>query len=255
MKCVAIIQARTNSSRLPKKILLKMYGKTILEHIVTRVKKAQNIDEVWIATTDSNDDDAVELISKKIGVQCYRGSENDVLDRYYQSALLAKADIICRITADDPFKDYQVIDQIIDEFNKGEYDYISNTIEPSYPEGIDAEVFSIQALKKAWSEAKLQSEREHVTPYIWKNPDIFKLKNIKYKEDLSSLRWTLDKPEDFVFIQQIYDYLYNPDNEEIFTMNDVLEVLKEHPELAEINKGTIRNEGYIKSLEIEGKQL
>ena len=246
MKTVGIIQVRTTSTRLPKKCLLKINKKTILEHIILRLKFCKTLDSLCVATTTNKTDDIIECISNELEICVFRGSENDVLDRFYQAAKIISADVICRVTADDPFKDPKIIDNFMREFLVNDYDYLSNTIVPSYPEGIDIEIFRFSALEKAWKDAKLQSEREHVTPYIWKNRNLFKICNKRYKKDISSFRWTLDKPEDWVFIQQIYDRLYEPDK--IFYMEDILELLEQEPDLIEINKGTVRNEGYLKSI-------
>ena len=246
MKKVAIIQARTSSTRLPNKVLLTIFGKTILEHIINRVQHAELIDDICVATTTESEDDVIEAIGQKCSVTVYRGSKNDVLDRFYQTALMTKADVICRITADDPFKDPQVLNDIMNVYLNGKYDYVSNTLEPTYPEGIDIEVFSFATLKSAWENAVLPSEREHVTPYIWKHPDMYRLFSVKYEQDLSEMRWTLDHAADWVFVQQIYDKLYH--EEKIFLMRDVLQLLKEYPFLSDVNKNFIRNEGYIKSI-------
>lgn len=249
MKHVAIIQARMGSTRLPGKTLLPLVDRTVLEHIIIRTQAADAINQVVVATTSNAEDDPIAALTDKIGVKAYRGSQDDVLDRFYQAAKVAEADVICRVTADDPFKDHKVIDQIISKFNSGKYDYVSNTIKPTYPEGIDIEVLSFKALEKAWKDAKLPSEREHVTPYIWKNSELFSLFNVEYKENLSHLRWTLDNSKDWEFVQAVYKYLYTPGS--IFLMDDILQLLQERPELAQINMGTVRNEGYLKSLSQE----
>lgn len=246
MKKVGIIQVRTTSTRLPNKCLLKIFNKSVLEHIVERLKYAKRLDSICIATTTNSTDDVIEQIGNKVNVPVYRGSEDDVLARFYYAAKSIQADIICRVTADDPLKDPHIIDLFIEQFLKGKYDYLSNTIRPTYPEGIDIEIFSFKALEKAWEEAIFPSEREHVTPYIWKNGNQFRLYNVTYSKDLSEWRWTLDKPEDWVFIQQIYDRLYS--DEKVFLMEDILKLLHEEPWLMEINKGTVRNEGYLKSI-------
>lgn len=246
MKRIAIMQARTTSTRLPGKVLLRLFGKTVAEHIITRVRAAKRIDGICVATTTNETDDAVATIAEACGASVYRGSEDDVLDRFYQAAQQERADVIIRITADDPFKDPVVIDQVIRTFEEGDFDYVSNTMHPTYPEGIDVEVFSMKALAQAWKEAFLPSEHEHVTPYIWKHPDRFHVRNVEYHEDISKMRWTLDKPEDWVFIQQVYDALYP--KKPLFLMEDILHLLQERPFLAELQSATIRNEGYLKSL-------
>ena len=246
LKRVAIIQVRTTSQRLPNKCLLHLFGKTVLEHIIRRLRYAKSIDEICVATTTNTSDDVIEEIAKNAGVHVYRGSEDDVLDRFYQAAKSVRADVICRVTADDPLKDPQVLDKIMQTYSEGRYDYVSNTMKPSYPEGIDIEIFSFKALEKAWQEGNMPSEREHVTPYIWKNPQLFQTYNVENSQDLSANRWTLDNAADWVFIQQIYDFLYRENS--IFYMDDVLKLLDEHPYLTKINNHTVRNEGYLKSL-------
>lgn len=243
---IAILQARTTSTRLPRKILLRLFGKTVLEHIITRVHAAKTVDAICVATTTNATDDVTASIARSCGANVYRGSEDDVLDRFYQAACQTQADTIIRVTADDPFKDPDVIDLIVQTFEQGGFDYVSNTMQPTYPEGIDVEVFSMAALTRAWQEVSLPSEHEHVTPYIWKHPDRFRTQNVTYMEDLSHMRWTLDKPEDWVFIQQVYDALYP--EKPIFLMNDILHLLQERPFLADLQSATVRNEGYLKSL-------
>lgn len=227
--------------------MLHLFGKTVLEHIIDRLKRVPSLDGICVATTMNVSDDAIVEIAERVGVSVYRGSELDVLDRYYQAARQEKADIICRITSDDPLKDPEVIEKVMQDFLNNDSDYASNTLNPTYPEGIDVEVFSYVALRRAWHEGQLSSEREHVTPYIWKNPKKFKLHSVEHTENLSKLRWTLDYAEDWVFIQQVYDLLY-PDKID-FSMEDVLKLLESRPYLKDINTGIERNEGYMKSLQ------
>jgi len=244
---VAIIQARMASTRLPNKTLVDISGKPLLGHIIERVKVSRTINEIVVATTTDAHDKAILDLAAKYGVKRYAGNQEDVLDRIYQAAKLTSADVIVRITADDPFKDPQVIDKIVKYFiAHPDLDYASNTIEPTYPEGLDVEVFSFIALERAWKEAILPSEREHVTPYIWKNPNLFKVANIKYKYNLSGLRWTLDYEDDLKFTREIYKRLYHG---EIFLMDDILVLLEKEPYLANINKGVAKYIGYLKSLE------
>ena len=245
-KIVAIIQARVGSTRLPRKVLERIEGRPMLWHVVERVKKAKLVDEVVIATTDREEDSAVEKIAKDCGVGFFRGSEEDVLDRYYGAAEKFGADIVVRITADCPMIDPEIIDQAIRFFLDGDYDYVSNTFPPTYPDGLDVEVFSSNALRMAWAEARKASEREHVTPYIRNHPEIFKLGNLKLEVDLSHMRWTVDRPEDLKFVREIYKKLYRENK--MFYMRDVLRLLEEKPELMEINKHIERDEGYKKSL-------
>lgn len=247
---IGIIQARMSSTRLPGKILLPMIDKTILEQIVNRVRAVEKISDVVVATTNNKMDDLVEVFCRMKGINCYRGSEDNVLERFYLCAQEYKAEVIVRITADDPLKAPEIITRAIELFEAGDYDYVSNTIDPTYPEGIDIEVFSYAALNRTYQEASLQSEKEHVTPYIYKNPDLFKMLNFKNDIDLSNLRWTVDTPEDYLFVQRVYEELYKKQSD-IFTMEDVCELLMRQPDLQELNKGHIRNESYQEAMKQE----
>jgi len=245
-KTIAIIQARTGSRRLPGKVLRLMAGKPVLEHIIDRVKGARRIQEVMVATTILKEDLGIVSLCAAKGVRVYCGSENDVLDRYYQAARLAQAERVVRITGDCPLIDPGIIDKVILDHRRSGSDYSSNVIAHTFPDGEDVEVFSFKALEKAWKEARLLSEREHVTPYIWKNPRLFTLSGIEHKDDLSAKRWTLDNPQDFKFISMIYRHLYG--RKRSFGMTDVLKLLKNHPEYEMINAAISRNEGYARSL-------
>jgi spore coat polysaccharide biosynthesis protein SpsF len=243
-----------NSTRLPGKVLLELKGKPVIHHIIQRVSASRHIGTIAVATTISPlDDPLVEYLKSNEQVDIFRGSENDVLARYYLCAKQSPCDLIVRVTADDPLKDAIVIDEAIARMLRDPgLDYCSNTLKPTYPEGLDVEVFKFSALEKAYEDAKLPSEREHVTPYIWKNPAAFKLANFEYQEDLSAWRWTLDKPADMEFITAIYDQFYRGDSR--FSFRDVIDFLKRNPALLDINSGTKRNEGYFRSLERETNQ-
>ena len=244
---MAISQARIGSTRLPKKVLKKIEGKTILEHMINRVKAAKNLDDIVVATTVKKEDLQIVKLCAKLGISVFCGSEDDVLDRYYQAARLFKAEHIVRITSDCPLIDPKIIDDVIDLYFKENTDYATNTMPETFPDGEDVEVFSFNALKIAWENAKLSSEREHITPYIRSNPDIFKIANLKYEYNLNDKRWTLDEPKDFEFIKIIYKNLYSEDS--LFGMKKILDFLKKYPEIEKINKNIKRNEGYMKSLE------
>lgn len=246
---VAIFQARMGSTRLPGKTLVDICGKPLIVRVLERVCSSNLIDRIMIATTQQKKDEVLLKLASELCVHGYAGSVDDVLDRFYQAAKMATADIIVRITPDDPFKDPEVIDEVIGYFLQHEnLDYASNTICPTYPDGLDVEVFSFYALEKAWKEAKLPSEREHVTPYIWKQPDKFNIANIENDENLSHLRWTIDYEEDLLFALEVYSRM---GDDKIFLMRDILELLEKEPELLEINKGIERNIGYKKSLDID----
>jgi len=241
-RILAIIQARMGSTRLPGKTLADIAGKPLLEHIINRVKASKTINGIVVATTNQPEDKPIYELASALGVKCYLGNSEDVLDRFYQAAKQTLADIIVRITADDPFKDPVVIDIITSYLiTNRELDYVSNTIEPTYPEGLDVEAFRFGALERAWKEAKLPSEREHVTPYIWKNQDKFRIYNIKNDIDISHFRWTIDYYEDLCFAREIYNRL---SNKGIFLMQDILEILQAESDLTRINANIERNIGY-----------
>lgn len=245
----AIIQARMGSTRLPGKVMMDLHGHPVIEHVVTRLNRSSLIDKIIIATSfDSNNQPIIDFC-KENEIDYFVGSEDDVLDRYYQTAIdnnVDDEDILIRITSDCPLIDPFVVDKIIQEHISNKNDYTTNVIECTYPDGLDCEVFNFNVLKNAWINANLSSQREHVTLYIRDNPDKFKLGNVKNNKDLSSLRWTLDEKEDFIFINEIYKNLFDKDS--FFTMEDIVHLLKEKPELLDINSKFSRNEGLIKSL-------
>lgn len=253
MRYVAIVQARMGSSRLPGKVMMRLNDVPIIKIIVDKISNSTKVSNIVIATTNENiDNQLVSYLSHSIPhVSIYRGSEVDVLDRFYQVAKLYDADYIVRITADDPLKDPKIIDRAIAyTIEDNSIDYCSNTLMPTYPEGLDVEVFKFSALEISWSNATKNSEREHVTPYIWGNPQSFNLKNFTSVEDNSHLRWTLDTPEDYIFFENIFklfpEYILH-DSEKL------IDFLKRNPGIADLNSGITRNAGYIKSIEKEEK--
>ena len=237
MKTVCIIQARMGSTRLPGKVMLDLCGKTVLEHVIQRVKRVKNIDEIVIATTIGKKDDVIVEEALKCGVKVFRGSEEDVLSRYYYAAKENEADEVVRITSDCPLIDPEITSGIIDFYfkNKNSFDYVSNTLERTFPRGLDTEVFSFKVLEKAFNEATLQRDREHVTAYIWDNQNMFSLGCYKNDVDYSKYRWTLDTEEDFELIKRIYVYLY-PLKRDSFNMLSILDLYQKDKELVEINK-------------------
>ena len=252
-KVHAIIQARMNSTRLPGKVLMEFSGDTVLGHIIRRVKKSNGIDKIIVATTTNYSDDKIVEFCNKYNIDVFRGDENDVLDRYYRCAIQYHSDIIVRITADDPLKDPEIISFAIDLFKSNNYDYVSNTINPTFPEGLDIEVFSFNALELAHKSAYQNSDKEHVTPYIYHNPQIFNLFNFTNDYDYSHMRWTLDNENDLIFIKTIYMNLYlNPDD--VFTSKSIYKLLDSNPDISKINQGHSRNEGYQKSIAEENKK-
>jgi spore coat polysaccharide biosynthesis protein SpsF len=249
MKTVAIIQARMGSTRLSGKSLTDIAGQPLLAHIIDRVRASTCVQEIVVATTTGPEDDALATLAQKMGTALFRGSAEDVLDRFYQAACLAQAGVVVRITADDPFKDPDVIDLVTGRLLADPtIDYASNTIEPTFPEGLDVETFRFAALERAWREARLPSEREHVTPYLWKHPELFRLINVRHNENLSKLRWTLDYEEDLQFTREIYARLYRG---QVFKMGEILRLLRAEPQLTTINTRFQRNAGYQQSLRKE----
>lgn len=250
-KVVAIIQARMGSTRLPGKVLKEVLERPLLSYMIERLKGARRLQEIVIATPEGDRDRPIRKLAEGLGVASFTGSEEDVLDRYYQAARQFGADPIVRLTADCPLIDPALVDRVIGHYleNEGQLDHL--VLSGRFPDGLDTELFSFAALERAWREARLPSEREHVTPYIWKNPHLFRLGRIDPEEDLSEMRWTVDDERDLRLVTEIFQGLYRPG--EIFGMTDILRFLREKPELLEINRGTIRNEGYLKSLLEEGE--
>lgn len=242
---VAIIQARTGSTRLPRKVLRPLRGEPMLARMLERVKAARTLDAVVVATTDKIEDDAIAALAGQCSVSVFRGDERDVLDRMYRAAQEAHAVIVVRLTGDCPLIDPAVIDEVVKEFREEGVDYIGTP--SNYPEGLDTEVFTFAALERAWQEGKLPSEREHVTPYIKNHPELFRCGSWRSgAEDYSHLHWSVDTEADFRFVSAVYDDLYK--NGAIFHMNDILALMHEMPELQELNKGGTGYEGYQKSL-------
>ncbi|MBC8431759.1 MAG: aminotransferase class III-fold pyridoxal phosphate-dependent enzyme [Desulfobacterales bacterium] len=247
---MAIIQARMGSTRLPGKVLADINGRPMLWHVVHRVQSAKSIDHVVVATSVNPADDPVAGYCLDNGYRYFRGSETDVLDRYYQAAKQFKAETVVRITADCPLMDPLVVDKVVKTFLKGDYDYVTNTLRYTFPDGIDVEVFSFPALKTAWQEAKSPLEREHVTPYL-RNSGRFRICNVENEVDLSNryLRWTVDEPSDLEFIRALYSK--NGSGGLALSMDAILRLLDQKPELTKINNSIICNHGYYKSIVAE----
>lgn len=253
MKILAITQARVGSSRLPKKVLKTIKGITLLEIHLSRILQSKRISKLIVATTTETEAKKIVATSKKLGVTSYRGSIHDVLERFYLTALRDKPDYIVRLTSDCPLIDPIEIDKVISKCIQGRYDYVSNNLEPTLPDGMDTEVFKFSALERAYREATLKSDREHVTPYIWRNSSvkggkIFSSFSVKYHKDFSKYRLTVDTQEDFDLIKKIISHLGTKKG-----WLDYVDYLNKNPELMNINSKYERNEGYQKSLK-EDKQ-
>lgn len=240
-KFVAIIQARIGSTRLPGKALLDIAGRPMLLHVIERMQRSEEIDKIVVATTHNERDDEIEDFCKKHEVSFYRGSENDVLDRYYQCAKEYAADIVVRVTSDCPLIDPRVVDMVINEYKKGESDYSSNIVERTYPRGMDVEVFSFKALAKAHREAHEDYQREHVTPFIHENPEKFILTNVLGDEDFSRYRITVDTPEDMEMVSRLYIKVFD-DIGSSYGYMDLVNALAADSELLSINSGIEQKE-------------
>lgn len=244
-KITCIIQARTDSTRLPNKVLKKIESVPMVAHIINRVKKSKNIKQIILATTSKKSDEVLLEIAEKLKIIGFAGDEDDVLGRFFNAATLFSADPIIRITGDCPLIDPGLLDDMIEIFLKNDYDYVSNTIERTFPDGLDIEIFSYNVLKKVHQETKWSSEREHVTPYIIKNMDLFNVYNYKNKENLSKLRWCVDEEKDLLMIKHIFQEM-RP--ELYFSTEDIIELVSKNPKISKINNEFKTNEGYKKSL-------
>jgi spore coat polysaccharide biosynthesis protein SpsF len=237
MKIVAIIQARMGSTRLPGKVLMDLGGVTVLARVVSRLRRAELIDKFLVATSDSRIDDAIVRECDRLEVSTFRGSESDVLDRYYQAARTCTANAVVRITSDCPVIDPGLVDGTIRAFQQQHADYTSNALSRTYPRGLDTEVFTIGALEQAWRNAHKAHEREHVTPYLYEHPELFRLVSQRGQIDHSQYRWTLDTAEDLELLRAIYARFSNQDD---FAWGQVIQLMEREPELAELNSSVVQ---------------
>lgn len=243
----AIMQARRGSTRFKDKILKKIMHKPLLYHQIRRLQHSNFLSSIIVATTEEREDKLIKKICDISNTEIFFGETNDVLDRYYNAAKLFKAENIVRITADCPVIDPLIVDKVISEFNKEKVDYLSNCTVRTFPEGMSVEVFTFDALEKAWNDAIWTSEREHVTPYIWKNPSKFRLGVLLNENgNQSDFRLTVDYPKDLILIRHIYKRLFpiNP----YFGLNEIMRLIHTNPSLKEINEDIVKNEGYLKSI-------
>ena len=248
MRTVVVTQARSGSTRLPNKVLLEVEGKTLLQIHIDRIKQAKQVDTIFIATTVKPADDVIVEHAVKLDVNCYRGSEDDVLDRFYQTVKNVKPDYIVRLTSDCPLIDPKLLDEVIVEAQTKDLDYYANIIEERYPDGQDIEVFKFSALESAWKEAVLKSDREHVTPYIrnnssYKGGRLFKSDNHGLDGNYNNVRLTVDEPRDLEVIRLIIkDLGFDKD------WKTYAEYYLNTPEIKALNEQIVRNEGYLKSI-------
>ena len=259
---VAIVQARMGSTRLPGKVLKPIMGKPMLWYLVKRLERTAYVDKVVVATSEEKDNDVIRDFCKQYSINCFSGSENDVLDRFYKAAKQYNSDVVIRITGDCPLLDPGLIGEMLKEFiTSNQYDHYgvacgagASTEEFNghrYPDGLDAEIFKFSVLETAWNKAKDQLEREHVTPFIWRRPELFSLGTKTSPKDYSLMRWTVDNKVDFEVVEEIYKNLYP--NKPDFGLKDILEFFNTHSELQDKNKHFIGDEGYGKFFKEERK--
>lgn len=246
---VGVLQARMSSSRLPGKVLKPILGRPMLQRQVERLRRCRLIDRLVLATSDRLDDDPVAMLGERLGLTIYRGSLNDVLDRFHGAAIASASDHIVRLTADCPLTDPCLIDALVAAYLDERWDYASNCVPPTLPDGLDAEVFSRDVLETMWRCATRPEEREHVTMYVHNHPERFKIGKWTHKTDLSGLRWTVDTQADLSFVREVYTRLYP--NRPAFDMYDVLSLIQSVPALSRINQGLPRNQSLSNSHEKE----
>ncbi|MBB6671701.1 cytidylyltransferase domain-containing protein [Cohnella nanjingensis] len=251
MQIVAVIQARTGSSRLPGKVMRTLDGIPVVRLMVMRLSRSRRLSQIVVATGDTAADDAFAASLAKEGIEVFRGSEHDVLERYYQAARKFRADVVVRVTGDCPFIDPEIVDRVIDRYLEAQpgVRYASNLNPPTYPDGLDTEVFAFEALEQAWREARWSSEREHVTPFIRSRPERFPQANVTSDGDYAGYRWTLDEERDYRFLQALSEKARAagwPAADATFAQ--LLHLMERHEDLRGINGGIGRNEGEAKSL-------
>lgn len=246
MRPIAIVQARMGSTRLPGKVLLPLGDKPILARVVERLRYVEGLTDVVVATGDLPANDPIRALCQAEGISCFSGSEDDVLDRYYRAAQQFGADPVLRVTSDCPLTDPAVVGQALELFEARRDEIVYVGFDSSFPEGLDIEVIAFSALESAWREARLRSDREHVTPFIWKQPERFPQDRIRNGTTPSGEHWSVDRPQDYELAKAIHSALYRPGPP--FGMVEILSLLDAHPELRHLNAGIDPNEGYLKSI-------
>lgn len=240
MKIVAVVQARMGSTRFPNKVMRTICGTPMIGLLLERLAKAKLVDQIVLATSENPRDDSLAKHIQGLGYSIFRGSEEDVLDRYYHAAKEAEAELVVRVTGDCPLIDPGIVDETIAVFLDSDVDYVSNNAPPTFPHGLDAEIFTFQALETAWNKAKSPLAREHVTSFITESGN-FKQANYSYDTDYSEERWTVDEPEDFEVVQKVFEYFSPRVN---FSWLDVVALSKKHPEWFVANRHIARDEGW-----------
>lgn len=239
----AIIQIRLNSNRLKRKALLKIQNLTLIEHLFSQLSYSTQIDKKIIATTTESIDNDIEKLANNIGIECFRGNSLNVLDRYYNCAKSFDIDTIVRISGDAPLIDPVIVDKTIEYYKKNNFDYVSNFFRRTFPIGTEIEIFSFKTLEKCWKTAQQSYEKEHVTPFIYEHPELFNIGFIEHSENLSNLHWTVDRIEDFNFVEIILQKI----KERPVSMNQILNLLKLEPDLLKINGSIDPLESFKKS--------
>jgi len=237
-KTVIVVQARMSSSRLPGKVMMPILGKTLLYRMIERLRMIRHKAEIIIATSQESTDNIIEQEASAMGIACFRGSLNNLLDRHYQAAKQTGASVVLKIPSDCPLIDPNIIDDVLDFYflNQNQFDYVSNLHPATFPDGNDVEIMSMECLERTWKEATRPLELEHTTPYIWENQDKFRIGNVlwdKGKDYSMSHRFTIDYEEDYQFIKRVFEELY-PNNQG-FTCEDILNLLEEKPDIYNIN--------------------
>ena len=251
MSVLVFLQARMSSSRLPGKVLLDLKGKPMLIRQIERIHKAHSIDGLVVLTSKSPSDDAIYEVCKAYSIECFRGDLDNVLNRFYTASLYYKPEHIVRVTGDCPLLDWTVLDQVVNKHLSDPHDYTSNTLEPTYPDGLDVEIFTKDCLDKMHDKAESATQKEHVTYYCYTHSDDFTLQNVTNPEgDKSTYRWTVDNVEDFALVESVYEGLYSINND--FIAKDIEEYLLKNPDVARLNQHINRNEGLLGEV-IEGR--
>ena len=247
-----IIQARMGSSRLPGKVMMCLdENNFLIDYVLNQLSYSKSIDKTIVATTKLKEDNLIVNHVRKYDLEVFCGSSDDVLDRYYRCAEKNNLEHIVRITSDNPLIDPKIVDMVIEKYMNTEYDYVTNALMRTYPYGTETEVFSMNSLEKTWKKAVLPSEREHVTPYMKNSENKFKVLNIKYNENISNLRWTVDRINDLKLVKCIVKQIKTRP----ITMKEILELNKKDPNLKKINQDYVQNEGFVKSLKEDQKYL
>lgn len=247
-----IIQTRMGSSRLPGKAMLLVDQKRpVLDYVIEQLRYSKLIDKIVVATTSLQEDKKIVQFCKNKGVECFSGSETDVLDRHYQCAKKFSFDTIVRIPSDKPLIDPKIVDMVLEKYFSNSFDYVTNFEPYTFPHGTQVEIFSFKALETSWKNASLPSEREHVTPYIYKNKKKFKIFNVANSENLSKYRWEVDRVNDLKLVRIIVSKI----RKKPILMNDILDLFVREPELVKINQTDNPDEGYLKSLKEDDEFL